>query len=95
MSFPVSGRKLDLAREIGANYTKLGIFLLEDDNGEQTSAIEQEFKCNAERINVRMLQLWLSGAGRQPVSWATLISVLRDMELNTLANNIEQHIITP
>ena len=70
----------------------LGIFLLEDDNEERTCAIEQEFSRNAERINRKIFQQWLSGAGRQPVSWATLIAVLHDMELHILADNIENNL---
>lgn len=92
LCFPLSDRKLNVVKEIGVHYMKLGIFLLEDDNGEQTSAIEQEFNRDAERINIKLLQKWLSGTGRKPVTWSTLITVLQDMELHTLASNIEQHI---
>ena len=88
----MSGRKMNLAKEIGTNYSQLGIFLLEDDNGEQVSAIEQECMRNAEKINMRIFQLWLNGSGRQPVTWTTLISVLRDVELVMLAENIEKNI---
>ena len=44
---------------------------------------------NAERINTEILQEWLTGRGKQPVTWATLVDVLRDTELSALARDIE------
>ena len=44
---------------------------------------------DAERINTEILQDWLAGKGKQPVTWATLVGVLRDIELSTLAGQIE------
>ena len=32
---------------------------------------------------------WISGTGRQPATWQTLVGVLRDIEVNTLADDIE------
>lgn len=81
--------KVNLAKKIGADYMMFGVLLLEDDTGEQISAIENELKCNAERINFRVLQLWVQGKGRQPVTWATLVAVLQDIGLVKLAKDIE------
>ena len=44
---------------------------------------------DAERINTEILQEWLTGIGDQPVNWATLVKVLRDIELSALAGEIE------
>ena len=44
---------------------------------------------DAERINIEILKQWLTGRGKQPVTWATLIEVLHDIKLSTLANDIE------
>ena len=44
---------------------------------------------NAEQINIAILQEWLTGRGKQPVTWATLVEVLRDIGLSTLALVIE------
>ena len=38
---------------------------------------------------MEILQEWINGRGRQPVSWATLTEVLRDVELSELASDIE------
>ena len=44
---------------------------------------------NAEQINTEILQEWLTGRGKQPVTWTTLVEVLRDIELSALASDIE------
>ena len=44
---------------------------------------------DAERINTEILQEWLTGRGKQPVTWVTLVEVLRDIEFSTLADEIE------
>ena len=41
------------------------------------------------QINLEILQEWINGRGRQPVSWATLTEVLRDVGLSELASDIE------
>ena len=51
--------------------------------------MENEHSRNAERINVEILQEWISGKGKKPVIWATLTRVLRDVELSILASEIE------
>lgn len=79
---------MNLAKKIGSDYMTFGVLLLEDD-GEQISAIENELKCNAEKINLRVLQLWVQGKGKQPVTWATLVTVLQDIGLLKLACDIE------
>ena len=44
---------------------------------------------DAEEIDTEILQEWLTGRGKQPVTWTTLVEVLRDIELSTLAGKIE------
>ena len=44
---------------------------------------------DAEQINMEILQEWLAGRGKQPVTWATLVEILRDIELTALASEIE------
>ena len=47
-----------------------------------------QFQNDPERINEEILRQWLSGKGKQPVTWATLIEVLHDIGLSTLAKDI-------
>ena len=42
-----------------------------------------------ERISIEILQEWLTGRGKKPVTWSTLVEVLHDIELSTLAGDIE------
>ena len=75
-----SERRVNIAEQIGANYLKFGIFLLEDSNGAIVTALENEHLKNAERINVAILQKWLEGKGVKPVTWSTLVTVLQKIK---------------
>ena len=89
-SFPTSARNLNLAEEIGVHYLNFGIQLLVDNTGAQTSAIERASHLVAEDINCKIFKKWLEGNGRQPVTWGTLVQVLKDIELRALAQQIEE-----
>ena len=65
-----------------------GILLLEDKNGTRIQSIIHECRENPERIIMKVLQEWITGRGKLPVSWDTLIEVLRDIDLCTLADDI-------
>ena len=82
--------RLKLAEKIGVRYTEFGVVLLDDIDGSKITAIEREFGRNSSDINCHIFQLWLQGKGKQPVTWATLIAVLRDIEMNQLAKSIEE-----
>ena len=49
----------------------------------------QKHSNNADSINKEILSKWLQGVGKQPVTWSILIGVLKDIDLNSLANDIE------
>ena len=66
----------------------LGTLLLNDDTGDITDAIIDECRENASRINRKLLQRWIQGRGRQPVTWDTLVGVLRSINLFELANTV-------
>ena len=53
------------------------------------SGIEREKKDNAKEINQAILEKWIGGKGRQPVTWDTLVKSLRDIDLTVLADEIE------
>ena len=75
--------------EIGTEYVKFGTFLLDDINGSRVKIMARKHHYNAEEINTEILQKWLTGSGKQPVTWATLVEVLQDIELSTLADQIK------
>ena len=89
VTFQGRERTIHVPQEIGIQYIQFGILLLNDPNGARVQIIEHKHSRDAERINMEILQEWTSGKGKQPVSWATLTEALHDVELSTLASEIE------
>ena len=83
------GRVINIPVEISTKYVQFGTFLLNDRNGSKVKIMAHKHLNDAERINTEILQEWLTGIGDQPVNWATLVKVLRDIELSALAGEIE------
>ena len=44
---------------------------------------------DANEINIEIIEEWVAGKGKQPVTWKILIQVLQDIELSTLAEAME------
>jgi len=82
------GRVVSIPVEIATKYVQFGTFLLDDRNGSRVKIMAHKHLNDAEQINTEILQEWLTGRGKQPVSWATLVEVLNDIELSTLAGDI-------
>ena len=91
-NFKTTSGSINVAERIGTNYKDFGIHLLEDVTGSITDAIEEECHHNSYKINIKIFQRWVEGRGRKPITWATLIEVLRDIKLSTLADNIELNV---
>ena len=72
---------------IGTNYHVCGTLLLNDICGEKIKTITEE--AGARGTNFTILTKWLHGEGEQPATWRTLIQVLKDSELRSLAHEIE------
>ena len=70
-------------------YKTFGILLLNDLTGAKIAAIAQRCLNGGEQINIEILQEWLQGKGKKPVSWQTLVDVLKDTGLSELAMDIE------
>ena len=79
-------RTINIPQAIGTKYNKFGTLLLNDPSGTKVSKIEDK---HAEQINTEILQEWATGRGKKPVNWKTLITVLRNIELGSLASEIE------
>ena len=65
-----------------------GVLLLNDKTAAEVTAIVKEQRENAADINLEILRLWIEGKGK-PLSWNTLINVLKDIGLGTLASDIQ------
>ena len=81
-------RAINIPQEIGSNSYQFGLLLLDDPNGTRVRNIERDYR-EIEQINTEILRKWTTGKGKKPVSWKTLTEVLRDIELCTLASEIE------
>ena len=82
-------RRINIPQEVSTKYTQFGILLLENTYGDRVRNMEHKHRGDAEQINMEILREWVSGRGKQPVSWETLTEVLRDVELSVLASEIE------
>ena len=82
-------RRINIPQEIGVKYSDFGLFLLDDPNGVRTRALAHKHNNDANKINREIIEEWVAGKGKHPVTWKTLTKVLRDIELNTLAEEIE------
>ena len=88
--FPTAfGGVINIVERIGTKNHQLGIRLLNDDTGAITSIIEADHRHNMTRTTEAILQRWLEGTGRTPRSWPTLIAVLKEIDHNFLAQEIE------
>ena len=83
-----SGGVIKITEEVTGKNRVLGIRLLNDDNGAITDNIEHKHSPNSTRITEAIFQRWLQGTGKSPQSWATLITVLKEIDHKTLAKKI-------
>ena len=86
-----NGRKrvINIPQEIGTRYLEFGVFLLEDSNGARVRNLELKHLKNAREINIEIIQEWIAGKGKKPVTWGTFINVLRDIDFTHLADEIQ------
>ena len=89
MRFPSNGRNINIITKCCAKYNELGIFLLDDDNGDIVKSLCMEHHYNGELVITEIFRRWISGTGMKPICWNTLVAVLRDFELCTLADELQ------
>ena len=83
------GEDLRIVEDIGTHYLDFGTKLLNDKQGSRVKALEHQFQRDCNAINWKILQAWISGEGREPISWKTLVTVLKEIQLGVLARKIE------
>lgn len=88
--FPAANGNINLAEQIGTDYKYFGIVILEDKMGDLTDAAEKRHHLIAKDINTDIFTQWLRGRGRKPVSWDTLVKVLQEIGLQTLAEDVRK-----
>ena len=52
---------------------------MNDEQGEKIDAIVDANGARAKEINMAILKRWMHGEGKQPVTWRTLVQVLKDL----------------
>ena len=82
-------RTFNIPQEIGTKGIQFGIHLLKDETAASVLSIQTKHCGDAEKLNIEILQEWLTGRGKQPVTWDTLTNTLRDVGLAVLASDIE------
>ena len=87
--FPGRTRKIEISQEVASNFHFFGTLLLEDSYGAVVASIAKEFESDLEQASLEILRQWVEGRGKQPVTWDTLIKVIREMEYESLAAEIE------
>ena len=88
--FPGKRRKFNVLEGIGTRYKDFGTFLLEDHSGMKVATIEKARQRESFPILQEIFQEWLLGTGKLPVTYTTLVECLRAVELNVLADDIEE-----
>ena len=83
--------QLKIPDEISTNFHDFGTHLLKDTTGSRVENIKYDQK-EVVKINQKILQEWLKGGGRTPVSWTTLIQVLRQLGVHSLVEKVEAHL---
>ena len=78
---------INITEEIGDEYQCFGILLLQDETGAKIKNIEHQHP-DPTKINTEIFRNWLAGKGKQPMTWDTLVQVLHDSKLSTLAEDI-------
>ena len=84
------GGKINILEKIGGDYENFGIRLLNDGEGNIMSEIKINCGGEAKAIKREIIRKWISGTGKEPISWETLAGVLGDMGHTVLAQDIRQ-----
>ena len=88
--------KIDIIGEIGDQYHRFGVDLLQDNTGAKMGAIESGGRNNrVEAIINTVLTRWIKGEGQRPTTWATLATVLDECYLTQLSDAIRSVMGTP
>ena len=90
-----SGKTIDVVARTAVKYGRFGILLLNDETGSTISIIKKAKGSDPEEITNEIFSRWIEGEGRddEPRSWSTLVKYLRQVELNTVADEIEEMFI--
>ena len=82
--------RLSIPERVGVACENFGVHLLNDKDGNQVAIIKEDSKHQTETIVTGILRKWIREVPT-PVTWDNLITVLRDVKLSTLADDVKKH----
>jgi hypothetical protein len=83
----------DVAERIAHSYKKVGGELLQDSSGKRVGNHHTNNFYNVVDTSVAILEEWLEGSGKLPVTWRTLIRVLKKHGKVELARDIREALL--
>ena len=81
------GMTFSVMEELGGDYYKFGIILLQDETGRVMDDIRANIR-GSYNINREIFKRWLRGRGKKPTTWRTLVELLRWENFGVLASNV-------
>lgn len=89
---PTETRHVNVFVEIGISSYDFGLYLLDDPTGNRVKNIQHEKKGNLEEQNKEIAYQWLLGNGEKPVTWYTLMKILKKIKQGTLSDMIRDSV---
>ena len=87
------GQHIRILESSAMKYRDIGTILLKDDTGAIVTGIAQTARDNSFEAVRMIYEKWMQENEKH--SWKTLIQCFRDVQLNPLAGDIEQHFTLP
>ena len=82
---------LKILQEVGADYMRFGVIILNEKNGAITEMVESNCNHKSECSNMHIARRWLNGHHTyKETSWAALIDTLCEIDRRTLAIKIRK-----
>ena len=89
-----SREKIKIIKRLAPSWSTVGILLAFDDEGTQVETIDKKHRGDPVACCQAMFQHWLSGNGRKPLSWRTVIELLEDADQEVLAGEVRNALVT-
>ena len=89
-----SGKEVRIIKNIAAKWKEVGALFNFDPTGYTIDLIDTHNQSKPMACCTDTMKVWLGGRGRKPISWATLVEVLRNAEFNVLADEVDQLVST-